>query len=121
MVIFLRFQPIHQEILEKEPVYNALLESGENLKNASEVQEDKDNFNEKLQNLAQRWTYLKSKSAERDAALDEAVEATTEYQELRDKFLPWLDEAEKACGEVQPSCDPVELKEQGEKLKVCCC
>lgn len=111
-------KPIHQEILDKEPVYEAVLKSGEDLKNASQVQDDKDNLEEKLADMTRRWTELKAKSHDRDKLLDEAVEATTEYQELKNQFVPWLDETEKSFDDIKPSCDTEKLKEQEEKLKV---
>lgn len=88
------------------------------MKRATEVQDEKDNLEHKLGDMTRRWTELKGMSRERKKRLDEAVEATTKYQELKNQFVPWLDETEKSLEEIKPSCDVEKLKEQEEKLKV---
>jgi len=112
------FQPILQDVIDKEPVYEAILKSGEELKNASQVQADKDNLEEKLEDITKRWNELKASSNDRDKLLDDAVEATTEYQQLKNQFVPWLDETEKSFDDINPCCDADKLKVQEEKLKV---
>ena len=112
------FQPIHEEIKEKEPVFIALKASGEELKESSESSADRDNLQEKLDNVSERWNELNDASDTRRTMLDEAVELTSKYQEGRSHFLPWLDEAERRVGAVQLKCDHQVLESNKQHVEV---
>lgn len=117
-MLFCIFQPIHQDIFEKEPAYECVIRSGEVLKNSSDVQDDKDNIEYRLGEVKIRWTKLKGEARKRDDLLCEAVKATSKYQQLKDQFVPWLDDTEKSLEEITPCCNEKKLDEQIQKLKV---
>lgn len=112
------FQDIHQEIKDKEPTYVALMAAGEQLKETSQLPADRDNLQEKLDNMSQRWTELNDASDDRTAKLEQAVKLTNEYQEQRGHFVPWLDEAERRADAIRLICDPKALESRKQHVEV---
>lgn len=116
--MFETFQPIHQEIREKEPTYAALMAAGEQLKETSQLPADQENLQEKLDNMRQRWTELNTTSDVRTNNLEKAVKLTTEYQEQRGHFAPWLDSAEKRADAIHLTCDSEALETNKQHVEV---
>ena len=94
------------------------MEAGEKLKESSELPADRKNLDKKLGDVTKRWNELNTKSDDCSDVLDKAVVLTSQYQDLRAHFLPWLDGAEKKADEISPSCDPEVLKACKENLEV---
>ena len=116
--LFETFQPIHQEIREKEPTYAALMAAGEQLKETSQLPADQENLQEKLDNMRQRWTELNTTSDVRTNNLEKAVKLTTEYQEQRGHFAPWLDSAERRADAIHLTCDSEALETNKQHVEV---
>ena len=116
--LFETFQPIHQEIREKEPTYAALMAAGEQLKETSQLPADQENLQEKLDNMRQRWTELNTTSDVRTNNLEKAVELTTDYQEQRGHFAPWLDSAERRADAIHLTCDSEALETNKQHVEV---
>lgn len=112
------FQDIHQEIKDKEPSYMALMAAGEQLKETSQLPADRDNLQEKLDNMSQRWTDLNDTSDDRTAKLEQAVKLTNEYQEQRGHFVPWLNGAEERADAIRLTCDPNALESCKQHVEV---
>ena len=68
--------------------------------------------------MRERWTELNTASDSRTAMLEEAVKLTTEYQEDRSHFVPWLDEAERRMEAIQLSCDADALESHKQHVEV---
>ncbi|KAJ7387738.1 hypothetical protein OS493_001081 [Desmophyllum pertusum] len=91
--LFKYFRDIHQEIQDKEPTYAALLTAGEQLKETSQLPADRDNLQEKLDNMSQRWTELNTASDDRAAKLEQAVKLTRiNRQDVGESFRVPYDE-----------------------------
>ena len=116
--LFETFQPIHQEIREKEPTYAALMAAGEQLKETSQLPADQENLQERLDNMRQRWTELNTTSDVRTNNLEKAVELTTDYQEQRGHFAPWLDSAERRADAIHLTCDSEALETNKQHVEV---
>ena len=116
--MFETLQPIHQEIKEKEPTYTALTAAGEQLKETSQLPADQENLQEKLDNMSQRWSELNTLSGARSTNLDKAVKLTTEHQEQRNHFVPWLDSAERRLDAIHLTCDPEVLETSKQHVEV---
>lgn len=115
---FKTFQDIHQEIKDKEPTYVALMAAGEQLKETCQLPADRDNLQEKLDNMSQRWTELNDMSDDRTTKLEQAVKLTNEYQEQRGHFVPWLDGAERRADTICLTCDPKALESGKQHVQV---
>lgn len=116
--MFKTLQDIHQEIKDKQPTFEALMTAGEQLKETSQLPADRDNLQEKLDNMSQRWNELNAMSDDRTAKLEQAVKLTNEYQEQRGHFVPWLDEAERRADAIQLICDPEALESRKQYVEV---
>lgn len=79
---------------------------------------DRDNLQEKLDNVSERWNELNDASDTRSTMLDEAVKLTSKYQESRSHFLPWLDEAERRVNAIQLKCDDQVLESNMQHVEV---
>ena len=111
-------QPAHRQIKDKEPAYVALQAAGEELKESSQLPADRDNLQEKLDNMNERWNELNAASDSRTTRLDEAVTLTSEYFENRCHFVPWLDEAERRIDAIQLKCDDEVLESSKQHVEV---
>ena len=96
----------------------ALIAAGEQLKETSQLPTDRDNLQEKLDNMSQRWTELNDASDDRTAKLKQAVKLTNEYQEQRGHFVPWLDGAERRADAICLTCDPKALESCKQNVEV---
>lgn len=70
--------------------------------------------------MAERWHELNSTSDTRTDKLEQAVKLTSEYEENRSHFVPWLDEAERRVDAIQLTCDEEALESQKQHLEVSC-
>lgn len=116
--LFKTLQDIHREIKDKEPTYEALITAGEQLKETSQLPADRDNLQEKLDNMSQRWNELNSTSDDRTDKLEQAVKLTDEFQEQCGHFVPWLDEAERRADAIRLICDPKALESCKQHVEV---
>lgn len=114
-------QPVHQDVLDKEPTFAALVEECQRLKNSSDRDADQVNLQEKLDDIEKRWSALNEKDKERHEVLEKAVPVATEYQDLRNQMMPWLTEAESKVEDIKLLCEPDALQTEKEKIKVCDC
>ena len=96
----------------------ALKAAGEELKESSQLPSDRHNLQEKLDNMAERWNELNSASDTRTDMLEEAVKLTSEYEENRSHFVPWLDEAERRVNAIQLTCDEESLESCKQHVEV---
>lgn len=92
--------------------------AGEQLKETSQLPADRDNLQEKLDNMSQRWTDLNDSSDDRTAKLEQAVKLTNEYQEQRGHFVPWLNGAEERADAIRLTCDPKALESCKQHVEV---
>lgn len=92
--------------------------AGEQLKETSQLPADRDNLQEKLDNMSQRWMELNTASEDRTAKLEQAVKLTSEYQEQRGHFVPWLDGAERRADAIQLTCDSKALESNKQHVEV---
>ena len=97
---------IAQNIAKKEPVYEKVLEDGRAVLDRMKPGEEKDQQQEKLDNLVSRWSNLKEKTDDLQRKIDEVQEASKKHMTKNDPFKDWLDEAEKKLDKIKPiSCD----------------
>lgn len=68
--------------------------------------------------MRERWTELNTASDSRTAMLEEAVKLTSEYQEDRSHFVPWLDGAERRVDAIHLICDANALESHKQHVEV---
>ena len=68
--------------------------------------------------MRERWSELNTASDNRTTMLEQAVILTSEYQENRSHFVPWLDEAERRVDAIQLSCDDEALESCKQRVEV---
>ena len=108
---------IAQSIAKRDPVYEKVLEDGQSVLDRMEPGEEKDEQQEKLDNMVTRWTDLKNKTADLQIQIGEVQEASKKYLSKTEPFKVWLDETEKKLDKIKPvSCDKEEVAKSLEEL-----
>ena len=88
---------IDDDLQRHQKKFNDLFAGGEDLLKSAEPGAERDNLEEKLSNIKQRWGDLKESCDSRGNLLEDVVQLSEKYEDAKSKLLPWIDNAEKTA------------------------
>ena len=101
---------VSDNIARKQPVFEKILEDGLEMLERMEPGSEKDEQEEKLEQMKSRWNDVKGKTAELNRQVEEVYEASQKYDRQASAFKNWLQKAENKVNKIYPvSCDQSEL------------
>lgn len=110
------FEPLYQEIMSKEHEVIMLLNRGKDL--ASKGGKGQNNKQKTLDNIDKQWQKVKKTTQDRKKKLDAAWEHCKKYGSSFDKFVPWLEKAERQLQKMDSiSFHKSELQKQEKELQ----
>lgn len=95
-------QLLHQDIIQKEPVYERILQNGENLLEASEPGDERDALSKRLDDVKNEWNDVKESSNKRKNDIDRLFPLTKNYNGKYVTFSIYLRDAEKQKENLEP-------------------
>lgn len=112
-------QVVYQDILSHEPAYQAVQTSCQELIEKSK-EHDREELEEKIDNVTTRWTELTGKASKRMAVLEEVVVCSAQYVNAQDAIKPLLDTMEhkiKLIEEVSSDLEAMEKQKTIAKVR----
>ena len=108
---------IGDNIPRKQPVFEKILEDGNEMLERMEPGAEKEEQQEKLEKMNSRWNDVKNKTSELKRQVEEVYEASQKYDRQAGVFKDWLQKAENKVSKIHPvSCDEMELNASLEEL-----
>merc|ERR1712079_363352 len=86
---------------QQEQIVQKLLESGEEILEATDAGEERDTVQLQLADIKKRCDAVKTKAAEREEKLQKVLPEAKEYYYVLQDFEPWLTNAEKKLDNVK--------------------
>lgn len=104
-----------EKIKKQEPVFEQLMTSGNNLLENTDSGPEKDELQNKLDDMKQRWDDIKEQVATHKDKVNAAVPEASKYSDAANELEPWLSNAEEKLASLDPiSTDEKAVKERQE-------
>lgn len=112
-------QLVQKEVDAKEPVYERILQNGQNILDETEPGPEKDAVQTKLDDMTKNWDDVKEKSAKRGSDIDKLYPVCQDYSDGYVTFSVYLTDAEKRQQTFEPVAgDKDEIERQKKELEV---
>ena len=116
--MFNLFQAIDENLSQVEPVFENLVDLVQSLLDTSELSEDRDVLEHKLDDVKIRWYCLREKVPEREEQILRVLPLAKKYENTAEPFTAWLEEAERRVQELEPSTlDKDDVTRKSEEIK----
>ena len=102
-------QALEKELNQHKPIREHVMLKGEEVLQTIKPGTDRENLEQRLQDLATRWNELSEKINERSTKLQEVEPSASNYVDCVEPFTSWLSESE----EIVKECEKIPEDDEG--------
>lgn len=105
------------DVKQLEPLFERVTKNGQDVLESLEPGEEKDELQEKLNDLTDRWNAVKTKIEDRKSKIDDVSGVARTHHDSLQSLLPWMNETENWVSSLEPvSCDEKCLSKEQKTL-----
>lgn len=94
------------DVKQLEPLFERIAKNGQDILESLDPGEEKDELEEKLNDLTARWDAVKTKIDERKSKIEQVSPVAKTHHESLQSLLPWMSDTEDWVSSLEPvSCD----------------
>lgn len=94
------------DVKQLEPLFERIFKNGHDILESLEPGEEKDQLDEKLNDLTARWNSVKAKIEDRKAKIEDVSPVSKTHHDSLQALLPWMTDTENWVSSLEPvSCD----------------
>ena len=117
--VIILFKTLAKDLGQEDPVYDGIIQSGNDMLDKIDAEEEKQKLKWKLDDLTIVWKKAHEDLEQRRTRLNEVYDKAKSREDDEGELDTWLDVTEKKLKDLKPlSCVPNELDAQKKELNV---